>query len=524
MFLWLRDLPFSISAGVGFIALFGIAVLNGIVLIEEFKELKRHGMKADDNLLIFGAKSRLRAVLLTAGAAALGFLPMAISTGAGAEVQRPLATVVIGGLISSTLLTLMVLPVLYAVFDKKRRKRFHLTNKKGAVVSILFLFFSIGINAQTTPLTLEELTQLAIENNAGLKASNLSVSKAETLVKSSINIDKTQVYYEQEKDHINFNLGTINTFGIRQDFLFPTVYGANKKVNLANVSIASSNLLLQKAILKREVEISYFQFLYAKEKEQVHAYLDSLYSKFSHNANRRFELGETNYLEKITAKSKQMQLEIKYNNAKETVELAYLQLKKIVQIEDDFAIETKPLYKLNLETKTIETNEGLKIYNAQKELVLAKASLEKQKLLPDFAVEYSYGENSFYEGNRGIFQIGLKIPILFGAQSATIKASKIQEEITLENAANYKLQLEVKQQQLFSALKKLEESLRYYENEGDVLSKEIIKTATVSFQHGEIDFFQYIQSIENGFDIKLSYLDNLKNYNQTVIKLNNLTL
>ncbi|PCI08677.1 MAG: CusA/CzcA family heavy metal efflux RND transporter [Flavobacteriaceae bacterium] len=110
-FLWLRDLPFSISAGVGFIALFGIAVLNGIVLIEEFKELKNSGMKADDELIIFGSKSRLRAVLLTAMAAALGFLPMAISNGAGAEVQRPLATVVIGGLITSTLLTLMVLPV-----------------------------------------------------------------------------------------------------------------------------------------------------------------------------------------------------------------------------------------------------------------------------------------------------------------------------------------------------------------------------------------------------------------------------
>ena len=122
LFLYLRDLPFSISAGVGFIALFGIAVLNGIVLIEQFKELKHEGIANINKRIIMGTQLRLRPVLLTAAAAALGFLPMAISTNAGAEVQRPLATVVIGGLITATLLTLVVLPVLYAMFDKKETK------------------------------------------------------------------------------------------------------------------------------------------------------------------------------------------------------------------------------------------------------------------------------------------------------------------------------------------------------------------------------------------------------------------
>ncbi len=119
LLLWLRDMPFSISAGVGFIALFGIAVLNGIVLIEHFKELKAHGILDMHERIITGARQRMRPVLLTASAAALGFLPMAVSHSAGAEVQRPLATVVIGGLISATLLTLVVLPVLYAMFDRK---------------------------------------------------------------------------------------------------------------------------------------------------------------------------------------------------------------------------------------------------------------------------------------------------------------------------------------------------------------------------------------------------------------------
>lgn len=118
LLLWLRGMPFSISAGVGFIALFGIAVLNGIVLIEHLKDLKHKGMKHIDELILKGTTDRLRPVLLTAAAAALGFLPMAISSSAGAEVQRPLATVVVGGLFTATLLTMIVLPILFKVFDK----------------------------------------------------------------------------------------------------------------------------------------------------------------------------------------------------------------------------------------------------------------------------------------------------------------------------------------------------------------------------------------------------------------------
>ena len=117
--LWLRDMPFSISAGVGFIALFGVAVLNGIVLISEFNRIKASGIKDLKEIVLKGTEVRLRPVIMTAMVASMGFLPMALSQSSGAEVQRPLATVVIGGLISATLLTLIVLPVLYTYFEKR---------------------------------------------------------------------------------------------------------------------------------------------------------------------------------------------------------------------------------------------------------------------------------------------------------------------------------------------------------------------------------------------------------------------
>ncbi|WP_259014278.1 efflux RND transporter permease subunit [Emticicia fluvialis] len=118
--LWVRDMPFSISAGVGFIALFGVAVLNGIVLLSHLNHLEIEGIDDIYQRTFQGVRDRFRPVIMTASVASLGFLPMAISHSAGAEVQKPLATVVIGGLISATLLTLVVLPVIYTLFSKKK--------------------------------------------------------------------------------------------------------------------------------------------------------------------------------------------------------------------------------------------------------------------------------------------------------------------------------------------------------------------------------------------------------------------
>jgi heavy metal efflux system protein len=116
--LWLRDLPFSISAAVGFIALSGVAVLNGLVMVTFINQLRREGVGLDD-AIVRGSLTRLRPVLMTALVASLGFVPMALATGTGAEVQRPLATVVIGGIVSSTFLTLVVLPALYRTWHRR---------------------------------------------------------------------------------------------------------------------------------------------------------------------------------------------------------------------------------------------------------------------------------------------------------------------------------------------------------------------------------------------------------------------
>ncbi|MDZ7767176.1 MAG: efflux RND transporter permease subunit [Melioribacteraceae bacterium] len=150
--LYLRGMPFSISAGIGFIALFGVAVLNGLVLINRFNELKEEGVDDLNERILLGTKSRLRPILLTASTDILGFLPMAISTSAGAEVQRPLATVVIGGLLTSTFLTLVVLPILYYLFESgiKQNVFNKLALGKSTVVVLFLILFTLQLDAQVT--------------------------------------------------------------------------------------------------------------------------------------------------------------------------------------------------------------------------------------------------------------------------------------------------------------------------------------------------------------------------------------
>jgi cobalt-zinc-cadmium resistance protein CzcA len=526
LLLWLRDLPFSISAGVGFIALFGIAVLNGIVLIEHFKELKEEGFEDMEALIKQGTKDRLRAVLLTASAAALGFLPMAISTNAGAEVQRPLATVVIGGLFTATLLTLIVLPVLYAMFNRSEKVEKNTKSvKPKSVIGVLLLFCSMSVFSQEKKeATLDDLITMAIENNAGLKANELQVGQAAETIKSAFTFDKTQVYFQYDQNNLAINNEPLRVFGIQQDFRFPTVYFSQKKVYQAQNEMVSSTFEIQKKAVERKVTAGFYEYQIAKEKARLYETLDSLYTDFSKIAKRRFELGETNYLEKITAASKQQKIRLNYEEATKNVTLAHHKLLNIVQIKDTFLIIKKSFLKVNIQTIALKNTAEVDYYQKRIAMFQAERRFEKQQLLPDISLNYFQGSNPQLNSNLHGYQIGLKIPILFGGQSSKIKAARMAEEIAVAESDEYEIQLKAKFDALQLQVTQLQKNLTYYEKEGVALSDEILKTANGSFKNGEIDFYQYIQSLESAYEVKLDYLDKLDQYNQTIIAINYLTL
>jgi cobalt-zinc-cadmium resistance protein CzcA len=521
LLLFVRGMPFSISAGVGFIALFGIAVLNGIVLIEHFKELKAHGMTNLYKRILVGTQQRLRPVLLTASAAAMGFLPMAISTSAGAEVQRPLATVVIGGLISATFLTLVVLPVLYALLERrgKPRKRF-----PKSLVILAFLIAGMGstgkVQAQAV-LSLEQATQLALENNAGLKGQNLEIEKSRQLIPAARNIGSTGIYYGYDQNNIAENGQPISVIGINQGFQLPSVYRVQKDLYQKRVTLQERQLSLNERQVKMAVAQAYHGILYWENVKANYQYLDSLYSQLANAARRRFELGETNYLEKLTTETKQKDLALQLAQCDDNIAAAYHELARWIQNEEDFLIEIVPFQPLALTENNLNDHPALQWYQAAAAVNASTVEVEKKQLLPQLQLEYFLGTNradnaQFYNG----FQLGLGIPLWRKAQQANIHAAETNGLIIMQQAQNERIRLLEKREQLLAQQSSLAKAVQFYEQEGKQLAGEIISASTKAFQSGEIDFMQYILSLENAKSMDRSYLDNLIQYNWIVLEIN----
>lgn len=517
LLLWIRGMPFSISAGVGFIALFGIAVLNGIVLLEHFKELKAEGITTLKERVLQGTKQRLRPVLLTASAAALGFLPMAVSINAGAEVQRPLATVVIGGLVSATLLTLLLLPVLYCIMERPRdrsRKRF------------IWLFVSLFMVLPATasgqqPVSLSQALELALQNNAGYRASALETERIRKEVGTAWDIDKTEIFYSYDENNIAHNDEPLKVWGVQQSFSFPTVYGSQRRM-LENISEMQGYKYLQsRQNLMREVSKAYYEVVYFKSLERQYLFLDSLYTLFSDAAGRRFELGEITWLESLTAQTKSDEIKLGLKAASESLQASGSRLKAWLQTDSMVMVAEDTLPKLKIQFPDTANHPGLSYLRSSQKAAKSAWSLEKNRWLPDLNLEYFRGTNNApnaqeYNG----FQIGVSIPLFFHTQKNRVQMSKLQLKATNENYIDYQKHLESRFQQLQSDLKKYSEAVNIYETRGESLARELVKSGLKLYQSGEIGFPEYVMAIESAGHLMINYLENLHLYNQTVLDLN----
>lgn len=522
--LWLRDMPFSISAGVGFIALFGIAVLNGIVLIEHFKELKEQGIKDIKQRVIQGASERMRAVLLTASAAALGFFPMAFSHGAGAEVQRPLATVVIGGLVTSTLLTLIVLPILYYLYEKSKEKR--LMKNKTILTSVVVLLLALPFSGKAQEqISLEKAIELGLENNNALKAAALAVDEKQALLGASFNLDKANVYYNYDENNVGLNGLPIRVWGISQAIRYPGVYTAQRSIAEQAFEIQKEEYNILKQAFLENISLAYYQLVYLQNKRSLVAHLDSLYSGVALSAKRKYELGEQNYLEMLNTQAQQQEISMQLKQLDEDINIAYFKLNSYLLLADNFTLEDKKLVKLDYLNPDLEKHPEMLRIAKQKQNAVSLLRLEKVQRMPDLNVEYFQGKNNgaaaqLYQG----FSIGLDVPLWFGASKSKIKAASIQQEIVDRQSFAVLLRLQTLQNQLLGALNRDQQALEYYENKGKRLAKELLHVAQKSYQLGEINFLQFIQSVQSAQLIELDYLDNLISYNQNSIRLHYLNL
>jgi len=535
--LWLRGMNFSISAGVGFIALFGIAVLNGIVLISEFNRLEKGGISDITERVLKGLHTRLRPVIMTAAVASLGFLPMALSTSAGAEVQKPLATVVIGGLITATLLTLIVLPIFYIFFSTDSFKK--LFKRKSGITTLLILLLlgATTTNAQQSKkINLKQAIQLALDSNLTVRASVYSVDVQKALKGAALDIPKTSI----EGQFGQFNsYSKDNSFTVSQSFAFPTVYANQHKLASANAKSSEWELKTSQLEIATQVKQAYWQLAYLHSKQKLFIWQDSLYSGFQRAADLRLKTGETNRLEMLTARSQSMEVHNQLQQVNADMQIFNQKLQVLLNSNEPvFPADTilqRTDFLPDSKGSAISANPQLGLSEQQIELSRIETKLEKSKLLPDLSIGYftqtirgeqtvngfprTFGSADRFTG----IQAGIAVPLWFGSNVAKIKTAKLKEKVTRFNAESYSKSLSGSYNTLLGEYAKYNNSLSYYEKQAVPEADLIIDQATKSYKAGAIDYLDYIQSLSRALSIKQNYLDALNNYNQTIVSIEFIT-
>jgi len=526
--LWIRDMPFSISAGVGFIALFGVAVLNGIVLISYFNYLKVEGMTDIIKRISEGTKVRLRPVIMTAMVASCGFLPMALSTSAGAEVQKPLATVVIGGLITATLLTLIVLPILYYYQEKGLRFKSKFT-KSTLLIGLMTVTYT-GLS-QNKAFTLEEAIKYGLENNAGIKAAKLMYERNEKAIGLAYSIPKTD---------IKATYGQINSANFDQYYsisqsLNPFLISAKKDWLSANAFNSELQLDARKQDLVLQIRTNWNELLYEINVLRHLEYQDSLWAKFVEQAISRYNAGDCSLLEKTSA-------ELQYSSSKllkAEVQMEIENHKKILQVllglktNLEFGDELLKKVDFNIQPDSSLLAKNPVLLTFQQRIKVAEYDLNtKQKTLyPDLELGYFrqsfqgyqtvdgipvlYGSNPNFQG----VSIGMSLPIFTKADRTAVKMASITVAIK-EEEANYIFE-ELKQQLGYEIdqLTILNQQIGYYENEALVNADLMVNHALKKYQVGELSYLEYATAVNASFEIRKAYLKSLKVYNQKVYNL-----
>lgn len=511
--LWMRGMPFSISAGIGFIALFGVAVLNGIVLINEFVRLKQQGSYADlKELIIAGANSRLRPVLMTALVASLGFLPMALATSNGAEVQRPLATVVIGGLITSTLLTLLVLPALYYLFSgMKKAKKTTIT----PIVLVALLFPFSNLSAQNE-VGLNELILSAQQNRPEVKLVELEKQQWESERKNSYTIQPLQVGVQHGQ---NDGKAMDTYIEVMQDIGSPWSISTKRRYAQMGIDFASQKAKTVDHEVKYNITSSYYNWLYYKNALQLVQQVNELLSDAEKNNQQMLKVGEINNTDYLLIQqlNNSMRQKIQFyfsGTAKNEQELLYLSgLDAKVK---DTVLTALPIQLNATLSNSLYSENELKIKQLEQQQKVIKSAFQ-----PTFQLGYfnqSLDKVNNFQGIKG----GLVVPLFFGGKRNELTINRLQQETITVQQNNLK-------KQLANELKLLEQNIlmmqKTFEGKQPNMNENIkgLEQLQQKLNLGEINTFDFIKLSSIVIDGSLSELDMLNNYNQNVIKYQFLT-
>lgn len=520
--LWLRDMPFSISAGVGFIVLFGVAVLNGLVLISGLNELKEEGVTNIRERISRGTKRRIRPILLTALTDILGFLPMAVSGSAGAEVQRPLATVVIGGLMTSTLLTLFVLPVLYRWMEERNEKSMNKKKIVGITTAILlFLIPTQSFSQENLPvISQQEAVELAVENYPLLGKKKLEAEQEQAMKLSAWDLGNTQIFTGGEE--LNDGAGIYTTIGFQQNGIDLLAVIPKKKLANERVALAEKAYDLSELQVEREVKKAWAEAFTARQEYLLFQRLDSLYVRLEKAVDLRFEVEAISRLQKLTTQNKINEIEIQKGEAHDNYIMALQKLnlwlgkKEGFTVPKDFADQI-PSEELLMQELS-EEHPLLQMATKRVEVAQAELSAEKSDFLPEFNLQYGLqevnGASGFYN-----YQAGISIPVLSGKAYADVKAAKIQTKIAAREAEFQKQQVKTQFLTTLQNFKKWKASWEFYKEEVLPLLEEQRRGTLLAFNEGAIEYVEMIQNIDTVLKAELKALAAYNHYRQALAEV-----
>lgn len=515
--LWLRGLPFSISAGVGFIALFGVAVLNGILMINHFNNLRKQTkyQMTTNRILAKGCPHLLRPVFLTGLVASLGFVPMAIAKSAGAEVQRPLATVVIGGLIVSTILTLIIIPVFYRLVNSSaawKRQRW----LKRLLPFLLFLGILFPTHAQQT-VSLEEAVTIALENHPRLKTATASIERSRASRGESWEVSPTTFNYSWGQ--INGETRNDNQMEITQSLgsLLTPFY----KNALVNRQVATGEYY--RDLVKKEITAevkrawAYYQYAFhlcALYKEQI-----EWAGRLRKASQLRYEQGDITLLERNMSSTLVADLQTRLSQAEEELQLAARRFSWTCYSDSpllpmDTTLVLFPARVAEIAPSDIHLNYFRSVADEKK----AMLRIERSRFFPELSVGYVRQKIAPLSGLDS-WMVGISFPVLFFPQHSRVRQAKIDSYIARTEAESNIRQLNNKVEELSVALRKEGENIRYYTTGALPEADALLKSATVQFKESETDITQFVQSLNAAREIRRGYIEAVYAYNISALEL-----
>lgn len=509
--LWLRGLPFSISAGVGFIALFGVAVLNGILMINHFNDIHKQTMYplSTNRVIARGTPHLLRPVFLTGLVASLGFVPMAVATSAGAEVQRPLATVVIGGLIVSTVLTLLVIPVFYKIVGSAAVWKRAYFGKKFFFLLLLALL-PIPMKAQQV-VTLEQAIELAKQNHPRLKTAAAAVRQAKAGRGEVLELAPTEFGYswgqlngEIKKDkqwEVNQNLGSLLT-----------PFYKNVLVNRQIATGTFYHRIVEKEVVA-EVKRAWAYYLYAYNLRSLYNDQNQWAEELQRIGELRYQQGEITLLEKNMAATMAADLKNRLFQSQEEEKLALARLNWACYAGQPIVPADTALVQFPADIETPTYSEAhLKYFQSQAGEAKAQLNVERSRFFPELSLGYVRQDILPLKGLNS-WMVGVSFPIYFLPRHSKVKQAKATAFIARTEAEANTRNLYNKVSEAIANLRRQSESLHYYTSSALKEADELMKVAALQLRHSETDITEFIQAVNVARDIRRGYIETVYQYN-----------